>query len=69
MERTVLPFTHELLCQLLQNLPLYVKDTPAITGMSFTETQFQWFPLLYFNLVALVYEQDSRKHRQNRTEL
>ena len=56
---------HELLCQLLQNLPLYVKDIPAITGMSNTETQFQWFPLLYSNLVAFVHEQDSRKHRQN----
>lgn len=42
-----------------------VKDIPAITGMSFTETQFQWFPLLYSNLVAFVHEQDSRKHRQN----
>ena len=29
------------------------------------ETQFQWFPLLYSNLVAFVHEQDSRKHRQN----
>ena len=57
------------LCQLLQNLPLYVKDIPAITGMSNTETQFQWFPLLYSNLVAFVHEQDSRKHRQNWTEL
>lgn len=46
-------------------LPLYVKDIPAITGMSNTETQFQWFPLLYSNLVAFVHEQDSRKHRQN----
>ena len=41
------------------------KDIPAITGMSNTETQFQWFPLLYSNLVAFVHEQDSRKHRQN----
>ena len=57
------------LCQLLQNLPLYVKDIPTITGMSNTETQFQWFPLLYSNLVAFVHEQDSRKHRQNWTEL
>lgn len=44
---------------------MYVKDIPAITGMSNTETQFQWFPLLYSNLVAFVHEQDSRKHRQN----
>ena len=63
--KSIRQLPHELLCKLLQNLPLYVKDTPAITGMSNTETQFQWFPLLYSNLVAFVHEQDSRKHRQN----